>query len=264
MIEPKLEQLKARIVETGELDRGHRLRPLLLFFGSQSEGRVRSLFNLVLAMMDAEVDTVSQAVKIATAEDMRHLCGLHVNPVQHSFTSILSRIYARKDVADLVPGLWQYVRYLGRQGNGNSPNGHLFSLYQISEHAARVRSSRIWRLTPEHLRPHKVAKPKLPEFYPYITEAPTDEHALLLAVDAIVPKGLPNSVRCDVCQDMIVAVLSGRATVGNLKDGVGKYLREFWKMFPDRYGHISLDAAVPGTTDMAWSDKLNARTSRLA
>ena len=67
---------------------------------------------------------------------------------------------------------------------------------------------------------------------------------MLCAVDAIVPKYLPNQTRADMCQDMIVAILSGDVTLDNLKDGLPKYLKQFLKGAPSKYGHLSLDQPV--------------------
>jgi len=100
-----------------------------------------------------------------------------------------------------------------------------------------------WR-TPEWYAEHRPKKaPFVPvsEFYPFITGTPTEEHELLLAVDRLVPKGLNSDTRSDICQDMIVAILSGTVDLENLKDATPKYVKEFFKMFPMKYGHLSLD-----------------------
>lgn len=258
MLEIKIESVKDRIIEASELDQRHLLRPLLLFMGSQSEGRIRSLWNLITTMKDIGVPSVTEGIKLARTEDYRHMCGLHVNPVNCNFSSILSRIVARKDVAAHVPGLWEYARYLG-----HSSGGSIFTLDPIETYALRVRSSRDWRLMPGHLRPKRERREPLPELYPYLSGEPTNEHDMLMAVDAIVPKGLPNAVRCDVCQDMIVAVLSGETTVDNLRGDLKKYMSSFWKMFPDKYGHISLDGIVPGTSDLKFGDRISSKMARI-
>jgi hypothetical protein len=254
----KSEAVVNRIIEASELDQRHLLRPLLLFMGSQSEGRIRSLWNLLTTMMDMQVPSVTEAIKIARTEDYRHICGLHANPVNSNFCSIISRVSARKDVAANVPGLWEYARHLGHSSGGN-----IYLLEPIETYALRVRSSRDWRLMPGHLRPKRYRREEFPELYPYISGSPTSEHDMLMAVDAIVPKGLPNSVRCDVCQDMIVAVLSGEVTVENLRGDLKKYMGQFWKMFPDKYGHISLDAVVRGTDDFKLIDTISNKGRRL-
>jgi hypothetical protein len=251
-VEIKIETVKNRIIEASEFDQRHLLRPLLLFMGSQSEGRIRSLWNLLTTLKDMDVPSVTEAIKLARMEDYRHVCGLHANPTNSTFCSIVSRVVARKDVAQLVPGLWEYARHLGHSSGGN-----IFTLDPIAEQAYRVRSSRDWRLAPRAFRE------TLPELYPYISGNPTSEHEMLMAVDQIVPKGLPNSVRSDVCQDMIVAVLSGDTTVENLRGDLKKYMGQFWKMFPDKYGHISLDAVVHGTEDFKLIDTISNKGRRI-
>lgn len=52
--------------------------------------------------------------------------------------------------------------------------------------------------------------------YPYITN-PRDEHAQLLAVNEIIPKSIPDNMRADMCQEILLAILEGRTTLEALK-----------------------------------------------
>ena len=252
------EPVKVRVIEASELDQKGYLRPLLLFKGSQTEGRIRSLWNLIVSMMDADIPSITEAVKFGNKHDFAHMCGLHSQPAHHTFNSILGRIITRPDVASHVPNLLEYCRHLGAS-EGANPHLYLIPIPAI----ALGKTKRPWRLGEKPERRRSQAATGITELYPYISGAPSTEHELILAVDAAVPKGLPNAVRCDVCQDMLVAILSGETTLDNLRGETGRYLRQFWKMFPEKYGHISLDGIVPGTTDLRLIDTLDARRSRI-
>lgn len=67
--------------------------------------------------------------------------------------------------------------------------------------------------------------------YPYVSKA-TEHNAILLEVNNLVPKSMHESIRADVCQEMMVAILEGRTTIEQLKArgrGAAYFIRRFWK-----------------------------------
>lgn len=67
--------------------------------------------------------------------------------------------------------------------------------------------------------------------YPYISKA-TAANADLLAIDALIPKGMPEHIRADVCQEIMIAILEGRTTLEALKSRKGTvayFIRRFYK-----------------------------------
>lgn len=91
--------------------------------------------------------------------------------------------------------------------------------------------------------------------YPYITKI-RDEHADLLAINAIIPKGIPDNMRADMCQEIMLAILEGRTTIEMLKAKNGSATYYIKKFYHDNYeagGHaISFNA-----TDEDWnSDRI--------
>lgn len=52
--------------------------------------------------------------------------------------------------------------------------------------------------------------------YPYVTSV-RGEHADLLQVNALVPKGLPSETRGDVCQELMLAIWEKRISLDELK-----------------------------------------------
>ena len=83
-------------------------------------------------------------------------------------------------------------------------------------------------------------------FYPYlIHEAKQDDHELLMLVNNAAPKHVPEQMRADLCQDMIVAILSGEMDKTELEGSVKEYTKKIYQMFPTRYGPLSLDHPPP-------------------
>lgn len=83
-------------------------------------------------------------------------------------------------------------------------------------------------ITPER----KPALVRVQMAYPFIAK-PRDEHADMLAINALVPKDYPPWIRADVCQNILLAVLEGEVTVEQLRHNpqlcrqfVGRFLKE--------------------------------------
>lgn len=94
--------------------------------------------------------------------------------------------------------------------------------------------------------------------YPFlIHDGGTPEHALLKQVNAAVPQWLTPDMRADVCQDIIVGILSGDFDKDNLHLPVQEMLKRVQKMFPVKYGPLSLDALVPGTESLRLIDTIS-------
>lgn len=251
MKNPELQVAKEIVVESVQSsDRS----ALLDVWPGQALGPLIGLWNFTKMLQEAEVETIVEIDNLMrNSVDLAHLCGLH------------KRAFKAKGI---VPGfrhdalakageirtfwgfLWTQEKVLkSEQGLGD----YIQSVFENSTYrAGRSRRSfglflnenrRPWQ-TPEwyeQRKPKRELFSPCVEFYPYLTAQPTEEHDLIMTVDSLVPKNLPNQTRADVCQDMIVAVLSGEVTVGNLKDATSKYVKQFFKMFPPKYGHLSLD-----------------------
>lgn len=70
-----------------------------------------------------------------------------------------------------------------------------------------------------------------PMAYPYISK-PTSDHADILAINAIVPAGMPDNVRADICQEIMIAILEGQTTIEKLRARKGTasyFIRRFYK-----------------------------------
>lgn len=87
--------------------------------------------------------------------------------------------------------------------------------------------------------------------YPYLRKGNRDEEGaeLLSFVNSIIPKGLPDYMRADIGQDMILSILSGEATRQTLKSDQRAYLTRLYREFPWKYKWVSFDAPFGGDDD---------------
>lgn len=211
------------------------LRPLLLFRGGLTPSRAVTNFNLLRGAMDAQLPTMTAISQSSTvSNDAAHLCGVHRKSEwgRMGMAGFFSRVLQSPSVLNRAPMLKDYIHWVVEQ----TPNAFVFNLDPIPE--MNIWSTRAWR------RPQRKRVAPLAECYPYITTAPTEDHDLLLSVERLIPKTLPHEIRGDVCQDMIVAVLTGEVTLDNLRDAPAKYMRQFFKQMPSKYGPLSLDAEL--------------------
>jgi len=102
------------------------------------------------------------------------------------------------------------------------------------------------RLIAPKRKPKKFVLKESAPRYPYIV-VPRDEHADLLAVNAIVPRSIPDHMRADMCQEIMVAILEGRTTLEMLKaksDSAAYFIKKFYHDNFEQGGHaISIHAA---------------------
>ncbi len=100
-------------------------------------------------------------------------------------------------------------------------------------------------------------------FYPYIIHNPArkkDGEDLVLAVNNVVPAAWPEWLRADVCQDLVVAILSGELKQDELHpENVQEFSRAVFKMHPIKYGPLSLDAVLAADDGRTLADVMKQR-----
>lgn len=214
------------------------LRPLLLFRGGLTPGQVKSRFNFLRVAMEAQLATVPEITQAsAGTNDTAHLCGLHAKSgwQRMSVLGFFSRVLQSPSVLRKAAGLHDYIHWVVEQ----TPRAVIYPLDPISE--LNIWSTRVWRRPPKAPRKQRA---QMAEYYPFITSTPTDDHELLLAVERLVPKGISPDIRGDICQDMIVSILTGEIDLANLKDATPRFVKQLYETMPSKYGHISLDAPL--------------------
>lgn len=103
-----------------------------------------------------------------------------------------------------------------------------------------------WRslITPKRLR----EPPRIQMVYPYISDV-RGEHAELLAVNALVPRGLPDHVRGDICQEIMLALWEKTISLDEIKSSpslVRDFVRRAYKSNYEGSGWaFSLDVPMP-------------------
>jgi hypothetical protein len=85
-------------------------------------------------------------------------------------------------------------------------------------------------------------KARPPLSYPYLTDTSGEGAALLTRIHAAVPRGVPESVRADACQAIVLAVLSGEISEEQVEAVAHEYVRRQYP--PKRF--LSLDAQLRG------------------
>ena len=217
---------------------------LLLYKGNLSMGKAQGLLNYLLIMLDAGIEDIGQISRLSReSKDIRHLAGLHSGITIDGLKGFLYRVRHNPKVTVAEPLLLEYADHL--------TGGIYPKLTPISRWSRRTPQS--WRYQKPNKRTKKRKQPVnttlVPEFYPFIVDDPTEEHELLMAVHDAVPKGLPRGIREDVCQDLLVAILSNEFTLTELPDKIKPFITQTWRMYPGKYGPLSLDQPPPWNND---------------
>jgi hypothetical protein len=246
----QIKHLDRYIVES--MEREKELRPLLLFRGSMSEHRVRTLFALMRLLRDNDIPSPNQAQQfLSLLPDERHRSGLHAATIDSmSWIRWLCRLSQSPSVFEIDRNLKTYCDWLLAQTSSHSK----FLLERISETAFRTR--RDWRRVS---RPRRIRKEVdgITEFYPYLRERQElKDYLMLSAVHHAVSKSLPEDIRADICQDLIVSILAGEVSVDNCRDKIPEHLRSHRQMYGDRWRTISLETPLGGDDRRTIGDTL--------
>lgn len=99
-------------------------------------------------------------------------------------------------------------------------------------------------------------QPPMLTTWPYVRSFDNDDYALMKYVNEIVPRALPEHVRADVCQDILVDVVSGEISADQLKNKMKEYVRRAYKFMPSKFGAVSLDAFIYGEEGATFGERL--------
>ena len=102
--------------------------------------------------------------------------------------------------------------------------------------------------------------PKLDLRYPFIPPTGTNGKGLdlVLLVHGAVPRGLPDQLRGDVCQEIIAGILAGDLTEADIPNQLRRYIRKVRVEQEADFAAVSLDA--PRRDGRSWHDVLGAET----
>lgn len=231
-----------------------RLWPLCLYRGNMSPGHAHRLWNMALLMMAAEAETLSDGIKITHNEAFAQLCGPVKSVPKTTLMSFFGRLWDSSDVTDNIPGFTDYVKSLELGPCWLKP----ISLETEEQFCAPWRVSLHPDFDPQAEKPESGARNL---YYPYMVHDPVkkdDGQAMVLLANTLVPNFLPDQIRADACQDLIVGMLAGDIAPDKAQDFVIKYVRKVYKMYPHLYEgtsrKISFNQPVGGTYDLLWSE----------
>lgn len=104
---------------------------------------------------------------------------------------------------------------------------------------------------------YETAPPAASLNYPFLLhDRGNPEHELIRLINDAVPKHLPPELRADICQDLAVGCLTGEFDKEDLLLPAKEVAKRVFRMFPSKYGPISLDAPIRDDSDMRLLDTL--------
>lgn len=217
------------------------LYPLLLYRGQGGVGRARAMVNYFVAGMETNTSTISSLAWRSEwhgyVSDHAHLSGIHypmgnnAQPLHHWAT----RLLRHPEVTGVVPRLTDYLQYL--RSDGGLHEVRLAPIVRWTPHRSALKP---WRFQQAPRDTFEV-----PRMWPFIstqTPADLDGLSLLEAIEHVIPEGMYFSVREDLCQDLLVAVLSGDLEQAQLRERLPEFMRKAKTLSPMKYGWVSLDA----------------------
>lgn len=96
-------------------------------------------------------------------------------------------------------------------------------------------------------------------YWPYMTADDPRYNGLIRGVNEAVPRTLCDGVRADVCQEIMVSVLTGEIDETEIASAVRSHLKNHYKKYPVKaYGVLSLDAPLYSDRDLRLVDTLDA------
>lgn len=222
--------------------------PLLLYRGRMNRGHAHRLWNFALLMMAAEAETLADGLRLANNEAFAQLCGPVHPPIKVSLNSYFWRLADNPAVTNNINGFTEYVKSLEVH--------RWHGLERVDRFTDRINCAE-WRISThknagQDYRDRERGVPESQQlFYPYMLHDPEkldDGKALVLLVSNAVPAYWHDSVRADVCQEMVMSLLSGDITPGQLHDHVRQYITKHYKANPlyweDGTSRRSLSAPV--------------------
>jgi hypothetical protein len=230
--------------------------PLLLYRGCMNRGHAHRLWNMVLLMMAAECETLGDGLKVLNNPAFAQLCGPPRAPGKPHLWSFFFRLYDNPAVTKNIEGLTEYVKLIGSEA---------WELERVDRFSDRPYCAS-WRksLHPNagNYIPRERGIAKHDQlFYPYIKhdpKQPDDGAALSALVSAAVPAFLPDHIRADACQDLVVALLSGEITPYQVNDRAGKFVANVYRMHPTMFDQggvlTSFNQPMPGTETRSWAE----------
>lgn len=92
--------------------------------------------------------------------------------------------------------------------------------------------------------------------WPFVRSFDNDDYALLKAVNELVPRSIPEHVRADVCQDILMDIVSGEIALEAVPRRIKEYAKKAYSFMPSKFGPKSLDSFIFGDEGRTLADVL--------
>lgn len=228
MREIALEALKKEIIKPG-IER--HIAPLATLRG-KTQGGVHRMWNYSVSMMMHEASLSDATQRLGCNARWSQLCMPMNRPSALQIGIFTGALREMPKVAANHRGLLDYMMDTARWIIG--PND-------------------TWHVARDTWKPYQSDNP-----YPFLVHEgnrPIDPLVELIA--QAVPKHLDRETRADLCQDLAVAILCGDLAREDVQEGIRCYLPKVRKMFPAKWGPISLDATIPGMDGLTRHDLIS-------
>jgi hypothetical protein len=243
MMQVGMNYLSELVVRPGMKKRMH---PLCLYRGRMEPGRALRLWNFSLLMYAAEVETLSDGIKLQNNEAFAQLCGPIKPLTKLGMCSFFGRLWDNPEVTRNISGFTDYVKSLEI-----GP-----SMLQQVDVESNERYVPPWRISTHPEYDPQAVKPESGIrnlFYPYLVHDPEKDDggkALVMLANELVPHTLPEQWRADVCQDLIIGILAGDIPLEHAQDYVQQKISAAFKILPTKFDEggikISLNAPLHG------------------
>lgn len=221
-----------------------RMHPLCLYRGVMYPERALSLWNFALLMYAAEAETLADGLKLQSNEAFAQLCGPYKPLSKMGLCSYFGRLWDNPEVTRNISGFTDYVKSLEI-----GP-----SMLQQVDIESDQRYVPPWRVSTHAEYDSQAIKPESGIrnlFYPYLVHDPDKDDggkALVMLANELVPHSLPEQWRADVCQDLVIGILSGDVPLDRAQDFVQAKISAAFKILPTKFDaggpKISLDAPL--------------------
>ena len=248
----RMGQLEAFIAEPAE---DHDFLALTQYMGSRGVGHQRTMWNFLHAMYLFEIETTGQAMNMGKVwPNTTHLCGRHAPVQRSSIQGFMSRVFSAGSEFPLFERDRRFVDYI--RGFCSDNRLWLFRYRKTSVNVWDREKTRkfLAKFGKTHFDKH------LPVYWPFegnydgklreegkLEELPD----IVMQVGDLVPTRMPSTLREDLCQDLVVAVLSNEITIDDLRVDafMKRYIREAFRHHPLKYGRYSLDTFTSDADD---------------
>lgn len=106
------------------------------------------------------------------------------------------------------------------------------------------------------------SEPSLPYLrWPFLTSG-INVPSYLHTIQEYVPMTLPEQIRAEVCQDLSLAIISGEIVEEQIPFVAKDFVRNVFKLYPTKYGPLSLDQIIPGTDGLTLMDTIVGQDGR--